>query len=102
MIQQGLRIDIVPVSGTDTIWAAAVYSHGYENGKVELTRHMFNIPLPSLDVPPQSGEFNVWVELAVRDVYQQVMKQLLLMEHEDVSAAYAQGEEAQDKASHRM
>jgi hypothetical protein len=102
MIKQGLKIEIVPLTGTDTIYSAVIYSTGWEDNQVELQRHVMNVPLPTLDALKGTLSFSAWIDLALHEMAAKVADRLTRENVASVSAAYARGEEETDNAAHRM
>ena len=102
MIQQALRVEIVPVPGTESLYSAAVYSVGLEDNQEVVQRHMFTVALGGNLEKIAPGQFGTWCEVAMQETYRAVWRKLLDDDVETVSAAYAHAEDEQDKASHRM
>lgn len=102
MIKQGLKIEIIPTPGTAALYTAVVYSTGWEGDHIEIQRHVFNLPLERPWELMHPGEFGLWMASIVAETSHQVTRRQEEATLPSVSAAYAQAEDEQDKASHRM
>ena len=102
MIQQGLQINIVPLPGTQNTYSVTVYSQGFENGQQVIERHMMVVPLHEESPELHAGEFAGWTQHMVDVAANNICRVLEVGDVESLSAAYAQAEDAEEKASHRM
>lgn len=102
MIKQGLQIELVPTAGTTGLYHLVVYSHGYENDKVVITRHLMVVPLHEELAIDEAGDFTAWVTRVVDIAANNICRVAEYTDLSSLSAAYAQAEEAEDRASHRM
>lgn len=102
MIQQGLRMDIVPIPGTASTYSVTVYSHGFIDGQLAVTRNLMVVPLTEESPVIHAGEFAAWVQHMVDVAANEVCRVLEVGDVESLSAAYAHAEDAEEKASHRM